>query len=167
MLTVGSQGVYAWLVTDEDFDLLQLCPEVAVGKYVAVTSIDSGQFLPTEKETAAGWQTHGGIAYSPKIQHAEELPREGWDEWYIFENPSDLGRSHLAENIFEVPQEQGHVSVFVNYFFALHRPEMKDLADLTLSGHRKTGHLWTGQNRPLDSAPDGNFGVPIRTGFFV
>lgn len=130
MLTVGSQGVYAWLVTDEDFDLLQLCPEVAVGKYVAVTSIDSGQFLPTEKETAAGWQTHGGIAYSPKIQHAEELPREGWDEWYIFENPSDLGRSHLAENIFEVPQEQGHVSVFVNYFFALHRPEMKDLADL-------------------------------------
>lgn len=25
----------------------------------------------------------------------------------------DLGTSHLAENIFEVPREQGHVGVFV------------------------------------------------------
>jgi hypothetical protein len=81
MLAVGSQGVYSWLVTDENL----------------------------------GWRSHGRIAYSPKIQHAKELPREGWDEWYIFENPPDLARSHLAENIFEVPQEQGHVSVFVNY----------------------------------------------------
>jgi hypothetical protein len=42
----------------------------------------------------------------------------------------DLGTSHLEENIFEVPQEQGHVSVLVNYCFALHRPELKDLATL-------------------------------------
>jgi hypothetical protein len=48
----------------------------------------------------------------------------------LSENLPDLARSHLAENIFEVPQEQGHVSVFANYCFALHRPEMKDLADL-------------------------------------
>ena len=54
MLAVGSQGVYSWLVTDENFELLQLCPKVAVGKYVAVTSIDSGQFLPTEMRRAAG-----------------------------------------------------------------------------------------------------------------
>ena len=52
MLVVGSQGVYAWLVTDENFDLLQLCPKVADGKYVAVTSIDSGQFLPPENDTS-------------------------------------------------------------------------------------------------------------------
>ena len=87
MLTVGSRGPYEWLVTDENFDLLQLCPEVALGKYVAVTSIDSSEFVPTEKETAAGWQSRGKIAYSPKIQHADELPRDGWDEWYIFNDP--------------------------------------------------------------------------------
>jgi hypothetical protein len=39
---------------------------------------------------------------------------------------SDLGTSHLAENIFEVPQEHGHLSVFVNYGFALDRPERSD-----------------------------------------
>jgi hypothetical protein len=130
MLTVGSQGVYQWLVTDERFDLLQLCPEVVLGKYVAVTSIDSSELVPTDNETVAGWQSHEKIAYSPKIQHAKELPREGWDEWYIFNDPTDLGTSHLQENIFEVPRERGHLSVFVNYCFALHQPEMESIAIL-------------------------------------
>jgi len=70
------------------------------------------------------------VAYSPKIQNIAELPRAGWDEWYIFDSPTDLGTSHLAENIFEVPQVQGHVNVFVNYCLALHQPEMKDLTTL-------------------------------------
>jgi hypothetical protein len=41
MLTVGSEGLYEWLVTDQQFDLLQISPEVVLGKYIAVTSIDS------------------------------------------------------------------------------------------------------------------------------
>jgi hypothetical protein len=131
MFTVGSEGSYEWLVTDEDFDLLKLCPEIVVGKYVAVTSIDSGQLIPTDKETGAGWQSRAKIAYSPKIENAQELPHDGWDEWYIFNTPTDLGTSHLAENIFEVPQEQGHLSVLVNYGFALYPPERThQLADL-------------------------------------
>lgn len=130
MLTVGSQGDYEWLVTDEKFDLLQLCPEVVLGKYVAVTSIDSSEFVPTEKETAAGWQSHGKIAYSPKIRRADDLPREAWDEWYIFSDPADLGKSYLQENVFQVPQGKGHLSVFVNYCFALHQPEMNSLVTL-------------------------------------
>jgi hypothetical protein len=72
MLTVGSEGFYEWLVSDQQFDLLQLCPEVVLG----------------------------------------------------------LGTSHLGENIFEVPQEQGHLSVLVNYGFALHPPERSNLATL-------------------------------------
>ena len=130
MLTVGSQGLYEWLVTDENFDLLQLCPQVVFGKYVAVTSIDSGPLVPTDKETAAGWQSRGKVAYSPKIQNAEELHLEGYDEWYVFDNLTDLGTSHLAENIFDAPQEQGHVCVFVNYGFALHPPERSSLSTL-------------------------------------
>jgi hypothetical protein len=130
MLTVGTQGLYKWLVTDQEFDLLQICPEVVLGKYVAITSIDSGPLVPTDEETAAGWETRGKIAYSRKIQNIKGLPRAGWDEWYIFDESTDLGTSHLAENVFEVPQERGHLSVFVNYCFALHRPEMKDLTAL-------------------------------------
>jgi len=130
MVTVGSEGLYEWLVTDEQFDLLQMCPEVVLGKYVAITSFDSGPLVPTDAEIAAGWQSREKIAYSPRVQNIESLPRDGWDEWYIFDNCTDLGTSHLAENIFEVPRRKGHVSVFVNYCFAFHRPELKDLAVL-------------------------------------
>lgn len=118
MFTVGSQDNYQWLVTDENFDLLELCPEIVLGKYVAVTSIDSGHLVLTNKETAAGWQSRAKIAYSARIEKAEDISREGWDEWYIFTALTDLGTSHIAENIFEVPQEQGHLSVLVNYGFA-------------------------------------------------
>jgi hypothetical protein len=129
MLARGSQGIYEWLVTDEQLDLLRLCPEIVLGKYVAVTSTSS-QLLPNGKRTAAGWHSHEKIAYSPEIQHAEEIPREGWDEWYIFNNPTDLGTSHIQENIFEVPRGPGHLSVFVNYCLALHQPEMENIATL-------------------------------------
>jgi len=128
MLTVGSQGLYEWLVTDQQFDLLQICPEIVLGKHVAVTSFDSGALVLNETEKAAGWQSRGKIAYSPRVQAVENLPRAGWDEWYIFPKPTDLGVSHLEENIFEMPEEHGHVSVFVNYPFALHLAD--DLATL-------------------------------------
>lgn len=130
MLITGSEGPYEWLVSDQQFDLVQLCPDVVLGKYVAVTSIDSSQLVPTEKETAAGWRSRGGIAYSPRVLSAEGIPSAGWDEWYIFDKPVDLGTSHLAESIFEAPQERGHVSVFVNYGFALHPAERANLATL-------------------------------------
>jgi hypothetical protein len=130
MLTVGSHGIYEWLVTDQQFDLLQTCPEVVLGKYIAITSIDSGQLVPTAEEMAAGWKARGEIAYSPKVQNIYDVRRDGWDEWYIFDNPIDFGKSHRQDNIFVVPQEAGHVSVFVNYCFALHQPEQKNLASL-------------------------------------
>ena len=130
MFTVGSQGNYEWLVTGENFNLVELCPEIVVGKYVAVTSSDSGQLVPTDKERAAGWQSREKIAYSPKIETAQALPHEGWDEWYIFSTPTDLGISHLGENIFEVPREHGHVSVLVNYGFALHPSDRAHLVDI-------------------------------------
>lgn len=130
MLEIGTHGVYEWLVTDKEFDLLQICPDVVVGKYVVITSLDSGAHIPTEEEIAAGWQSRGKVAYSPRIQNAQEVPHGGWDEWYIFESPVDLGTSHLEDNVFEVPHEDRHVSVFVNYNFAFHLPDVKALAAL-------------------------------------
>jgi hypothetical protein len=130
MLTVGSQGLYEWLVTNDDFKLLELCPEIVVGKYLAISSLDSGEFVPTDEEAAIGWRSRGRIAYSPKITNAQDVPHGGWDEWYIFDSPADLGTSHLADNIFDVPQEQGHVSVFVNYGFALHPADRAGLSNL-------------------------------------
>jgi hypothetical protein len=63
MLTFGSQGLYEWLVTDDaQIDLLQLCPEIVLNKYVAISSFDSGELLPSETEKAAGWVNREQIA---------------------------------------------------------------------------------------------------------
>ena|SRR5947209_7971538 len=130
MLELGSQGSYEWLVTDQAFDLLRICPDVALGKYIAITSFDSGPLVLTNEETATGWQNRGDVAYSPKIEDIGTVPRDLYDEWYIFENPVDLGISHIQDNIFQAPQERGHVIVFVNHNFALHPPERAGLSDL-------------------------------------
>lgn len=128
MLAFGSHGQYEWLVTDQQFDILRVSPDVVLGKYVAITSFDSGPLALTDDEKAAGWESRGKVAYSPNVQSVASLPRAGYDEWYIFDHPIDLGISHIEDNLFEVPQEQGHVSVFVNYGFAPHPPERASLA---------------------------------------
>jgi hypothetical protein len=130
-LVTGSRGAYKWLSSRHELkDLLRLCPSVVLEKYVAVTSIDSGYLHPIDVEKLAGWESRQGIGYSPLVQSVETLPRDRWDEWYVFAQPVDLGASRLGSNIFNPYLKPGEIGVFVNYCFALHLPEMKDLADL-------------------------------------
>lgn len=110
---VGSHGEYQWLtMVDRDItSLLSICPEIVVGKYLAVTSIDSGSLRLTQQETREGWWTAEAgrvfrgtswsapefredwtVAYSPQIVSIHGLPNEthdeccaGYDEWYVFE----------------------------------------------------------------------------------
>lgn len=131
----GSHGPYLWLAT-EQFDLhglLQLCPQVVVGKYIAITSQDSGPLILTEEEKQSGWQSKNEIANSPQILSAEELRHGecgGFDEWYTFKSPVNLGQiSHC--DVFDSPTTSGQISSFVNYCgFALHRPEVGALVSL-------------------------------------
>ena len=55
-MNAGSHGAYQWLTTTgHDFDsLLTLCPAPVLGKYVAVTSFDSGSLSLNDEEKAAG-----------------------------------------------------------------------------------------------------------------
>lgn len=129
----GSRDGYDWLVSSNTLDeVLQLCPEVVLGRYVAVTSFDSGPLLLNDEERAAGWEVHSGIAYSPKIQRVEMMPRDQFDEWYIFGDRVNLGQLVPSDrNVFESQMQQGQVHAFVNFGgFALHRPDVADLAPL-------------------------------------
>lgn len=111
---VGSHDEYRWLtMIDRDItSLLDICPEIVLGKYLAVTRIDGGPLRLTEQEKAQGWwTTEAGrvfqgtswsppeyqddwrIAYSPRINSIHGLPNEthdeccaGYDEWYVFEH---------------------------------------------------------------------------------
>jgi hypothetical protein len=55
----------------------------------------------------------------------------GYDEWYVFDSPCDLG-ALCDGNVFESDLRAGKIWTFVNYDagFALHNPEMADLTSL-------------------------------------
>jgi len=130
-LVTGVHGEYEWLACEHCLDdLLDLCPDLVIGKYVAVTSVDSGHYFPTAEELAAGWERRNGIAYSPKVRSVQTLPREGWDEWYVFDDPVDLGGMAAREsNPFVASLGPGEVYAFVNYNdLGLHRTDNQGLA---------------------------------------
>lgn len=132
--------MYRWLVTAQlELDaLMRRCPQAVVGRYVAVTSLDSGAMALTDQEKLNGWQSRNEIAYSPEIKSAEDGRTEtlpggcaSYNEWYIFNSRFDLG--HLWHgDVFETPLTPGQVCTFVNFGhnFALHDPEMAPLVNL-------------------------------------
>lgn len=109
---VGAHGHYQWLtlVRSDISTLLELCPEVVLNRYLAVTSIDSGTLKLTDQEKSEGWWTaenarvfsgcdpredRGEVAYSPRLASVHGLPNEtheeccaGFDEWYVFDQPA-------------------------------------------------------------------------------
>ena len=134
-LATGSHGTYQWLTSGQHdlAALLQLCPQVVLGKYIAVTSFDSGPLKLNDDEVSTGWKTRNDIAYSPRIQSVDKLKHgecAGFDEWYVFEAPVELGQM-FSGNVFEGPLQPGKVAAFVNYSgFSLHTSIMQDLATL-------------------------------------
>lgn len=139
---VGSHEEYQWLtMVDRDItSLLNICPEIVLGKYLAVTRIDGGSLRLKEQEKAGGWWTAEGgrvfqgapwgppeyrddwkVAYSPRITSIHGLPNEthdeccdGYNEWYV--------SAHQA------PAEE--IESFVNWMgFRLYDPKFQWCAD--------------------------------------
>jgi hypothetical protein len=126
-ITSGSHGEYQWLISTAHYIgiLIKRTPEVVLNRYLAVTSIDSGTPRLTAAQERAGWQSRQGIAYGPKIQSTENLldyqvhgdNAPGFDEWYVFTEPRDLGVIHTAHPMVEeFTPRPGHIVVFVNYY---------------------------------------------------
>ncbi len=130
LLQTGSTNGYQWLAsTDRRLDVLECCPDVVLGKYVAITSFDSGALRLTEGQRSAGWVSHGEIAYSPEIQQVDMVPQTYFSELYVFGAPTNLGAlAAPSRNIFEFEMQQGQVHTFVNFDFGFHDPEYADLA---------------------------------------
>src|SRR5215469_8960550 len=134
MKFTGFHDAYRWLVTRQDDQhdlatLLESCPQSLVGKYVAVTSLDSGPMILTDEEKGLGWQSRNEIAYSPQITLSEDGRIEvvaagqcaGYDEWYVYDSPLDIG-GICHGNVCESGLTSGKIWAFVNYDagFALH-----------------------------------------------
>jgi hypothetical protein len=67
-------------------DLLQAAPELVVGKQVAITSCDSGPYVPSDEQLKSGWSRCETIAISKAITQLTELPVPGFDEWYVYDS---------------------------------------------------------------------------------
>lgn len=131
-LTFGSHGDYLWLTSTSHTigNLVAVCPELVLDKFLAVTSCDSGPLHLDEKAKDAGWQLQNDIAYSPQITSSELLPcHELYDEWYVFDSCPSLGQLDRRENPF-VSLAEGRVFTFVNYGDFVFSPVMKELEEL-------------------------------------
>jgi hypothetical protein len=110
--------------------IVGLCPEIFLGRYLAVTSIDSSDPWLTEKQKVGDWQIRSGIVYSPHLTTTEELFYQrdglgypGYDEWYLFdEAPHELGERFTANPFVDLPRPKRLV-ILVGYpDLALHDP---------------------------------------------
>lgn len=132
-IRLGCQDGYDWLEAMCSLsDLLSVCPEIVVGKYVAVTAFDSGPLVPTKEESANGWHSQFGIAYSPRVADPGDIPHDNcYDEWYVFNEPTVIGRiAEQQANIFERWQTDDTLFQFVNFHLGLNVEEQKALAGL-------------------------------------
>lgn len=126
----GERGEYRWLTCANDTymgTIVNRCPEILLGRYVAITSIDSGVPRLTEQQQRAGWECRRGAVYSPAIQTVDTLfyQRDGpgspsYDEWWIFETPIDLGEVSLNHPFLGLQTGKPEQPiVFVNYPFRI------------------------------------------------
>jgi hypothetical protein len=96
----GNRGAYHWIVWNSQFlgDLVSAVPQIVLGKHVVITSFDSGPFVPSEKETKRGWALKSGIAYSPEVLRANDLPHGEFDEWYVFPSRKEIDSPEVFVN---------------------------------------------------------------------
>jgi len=133
ILAEGTRGQYLWFISCE-YELKQLidrCPQLVLGKYVAITSLDSGPLHPTDEEMRDGWKLQDDVAYTPEIRDPSVLRTDGFDEWFVFTAPQGLGKIWRG-NIFESPLTPGTISVLVNFGdgFSLHRADCEALTSI-------------------------------------
>jgi hypothetical protein len=87
----GKKAGYYWLekvTPSEEWlsleNLLEVCPEFVLGKYLVVTAWDSGPLKLREEEFRKGWLKPDRFAINASIQSVNDIPYSGYDEWYIF-----------------------------------------------------------------------------------
>jgi hypothetical protein len=88
MLETGERGDYRWFVGEFEGSLVDVVVACHLGHRVAVSSFDGAVFHPTVDEVAEGWTTRGDLALSPVLRAGMDLPRDGDDEWYVFDEQS-------------------------------------------------------------------------------
>ena len=67
--------------------MLELCPEFVLGKYLVITSFNSGPLVLNASDFENGWLKHDELAINPSVRSVSHIPYGEYDEWYIFDRP--------------------------------------------------------------------------------
>jgi hypothetical protein len=125
-IATGTHAGYQWLTSDRHCigDIVRLCPEAIIGRYLAVTSTDSGD-PHWWAEKLSGWECRGFTGYSPRVERLDGILYQidgpeapGFDEWWTFDSAHDLGEV-IQGNPWteEALARPGRFLTFVNYFY--------------------------------------------------
>lgn len=91
----GAAGRYLWL--QSPMPRLFMCnvidrfPEIVLGKFVAVASLDSTSYNPSDEEIRKGWVRRGTLAISPRITSKDEVPPFEFTECLVFPDMPSCG----------------------------------------------------------------------------
>jgi hypothetical protein len=74
-------------------------PELVVGNYMVNTSFDSGFLTLSDADRATGWRMVGSLAHSPQIRRIDDIPHDQYDEWLIFDRPTQVNEFETVVNL--------------------------------------------------------------------
>ena len=81
----GTHDEWFWIDCRFQIDELpQLVSDHHGGNRLAIATFDSGSITPTPEERALGWSVVDEAMVSPPLTPRVKIPREDYDEWYIF-----------------------------------------------------------------------------------
>lgn len=93
-------------------DVVELCPQLFIDRFVLITSYDSGYVTLTEEQLQAGWKYTGSdaqnfdwlpprdglFALSPRVSDPTKVPIDMFDEWYVFYTPPVIDKLEVFVN---------------------------------------------------------------------
>lgn len=90
-MKTGRLKNYQWVeFTEYQLLLVEDIIESHIGMFLHIASFEGDPISPTEEAIKQGWQLLGKIMVSPPIDSKMEVPYDGFDEWYFFEEPTKL-----------------------------------------------------------------------------
>lgn len=96
----GKHNDFYWIESTEMElgDFIKSFGKCLNDKYIAIAAFDGGSIKPNSDELALGWYGKDKILYTSKISDISALPYEQYDEWYVFNKPTEIKIDEIIVN---------------------------------------------------------------------
>jgi hypothetical protein len=126
-MLLGKNGKWQWITSKAAClsDVVELCPQLFIDRFVLITSFDSGLVTLDEEKLKAGWKPtckrrrnfdwsgevwEEPLALSPRVSDPKILPTDMYDEWYVFCTEPQIDTIEVFVN-WEFSPTFGHIGM--------------------------------------------------------